>query len=247
MRYFLKISYKGTNYSGWQIQDNANTVQAEIHAGLSTLLKTSTECMGAGRTDAGVHALGMIAHFDSEVEIDLVDFNYKLNAILPRDIAVIEIKPVVPKAHARFDAVARSYEYRIHNQKDPFNRNSSYFFNQPLDMNEINEGIEILKRTSDFESFSKVHTEVNNFNCEIFEAHWERSSSGHVFFIRANRFLRGMVRTIVGSLLDLGTKKYSPAELETILNHKDRTQAGRSVPADGLYFVSAEYPKEIYL
>lgn len=246
MRYFLKISFKGTSYSGWQVQANANTVQAELNAALETILRTPTETMGAGRTDAGVHALGMVAHFDSEKEVEESDFKYKLNALLPKDISVLEIKQVKVTAHARFDAVSRSYEYRIHHNKNPFYNQDSYFFNQALDEEAIGQAIDLIRFQEDFEAFSKVHTEVNHFNCRIFDARWERSGHGYVFYIRADRFLRGMVRTIVGTLLDVGTGRLSVSQLEHILSSKDRRKASRAVPAHGLYFVAADYPDEIY-
>ena len=246
MRYFLEISYNGTLYSGWQIQANANTVQAELNQALSTLLKTETESMGSGRTDAGVHAIGMTAHFDSEKELP-GNFLYQLNALLPKDIAIRNLRKVKPEAHARFDALNRSYKYLIHQNKDPFSSNDSYFFNQELKVDLINQAIEVIKNHRDFEAFSKVHTEVNHFNCDIFEAKWERSVTGYVFEIRADRFLRGMVRTIVGTLLDIGEEKTTIEELKSILESKDRRKAGRSVPSHGLYFLKAEYPEDIYI
>ncbi|NNE55158.1 MAG: tRNA pseudouridine(38-40) synthase TruA [Flavobacteriales bacterium] len=246
MRYFTEISYKGTQYSGWQIQENANTVQAEFNKALSVLLKTETDSMGCGRTDAGVHALGMVAHFDAAKELE-ADFLYKLNALLPKDISIREIRAVKSEAHARFDAISRSYRYLIHDHKDPFSNHDSYFFNKALDLEAIDRAVEIIKNQKDFEAFSKVHTEVNHFNCDIFEAKWERSETGHVFHIRADRFLRGMVRTIVGTLLDVGEGKTSPDQVKEILESKDRKLAGRSVPAHGLYILKADYPNEIYL
>lgn len=242
----MEICYKGTNYSGWQVQDNSNSIQGEIQNALTTLLKSETDIMGAGRTDAGVHGLGMVAHFDAVEIKDQNDFQYKVNSILPKDIAVRSIRPVREDAHARFDAISRSYEYRIHTRKEPFSSDDSYFFNKELDDECIEKAIEIIKSHRDFEAFSKVHTEVNHFNCDIFEASWERSASHHVFRIRADRFLRGMVRTIVGTLLDIGTKRTSIEQLQTILASKDRKLAGRAVPAHGLYFMETRYPEEIW-
>jgi tRNA pseudouridine38-40 synthase len=247
MRYFLDISYKGTHYSGWQVQGNAITVQGEINKALSVLLKSDMETMGSGRTDAGVHAHQQIAHFDTEPIKQPDKLVYKLNALLPKDIAINQLIPVREDAHARFDADSRSYQYFIHTRKDPFSENASYLFTADLDLNSINEAVELLKSWKDFEAFSKVHTEVNHFNCDIFEAHWEPSASGYVFYIRANRFLRGMVRTIVGTLLDVGTHKTSVQSLEEILKSKNREEAGRSVSADGLYLHAVTYPKDIYL
>ena len=247
VRYFLDIHYKGTNYSGWQIQKNANTVQAEVNTALSTLLKGSIETLGSGRTDAGVHAHQQIVHFDTDEIQETEEFIYRLNSLLPKDIAVRSVKKVRPEAHARFDATSRSYRYFIHSRKEPFEANSSCFFHQKLDLNLINEAIEVLNNQKDFESFSKVHTEVNNFNCDIFTASWELTANGYVFFIRANRFLRGMVRALVGTLLDVGTKRTSIDQLKEILKSKNRSEAGRSVSPDGLYLDSVEYPENIYL
>jgi tRNA pseudouridine38-40 synthase len=247
MRYFLVISYKGTNYSGWQIQENASTIQGEINRALSVLLKTPTECMGSGRTDAGVHALQQIAHFDGDDIGDKADFRYKLNAILPTDIVIRDILHVRTDAHARFDATSRSYKYFIHQQKDPFVDHTSYFFSATIDLKLIQDALELIKVSTDFEAFSKVHTDVNHFNCRIFDVSWEPTSTGFVFYIRADRFLRGMVRALVGTLLDVGTGKTSVLSLERILKGKNRSEAGRSVSPDGLYLHSIEYPADIYL
>jgi len=247
MRYFLDICYKGTRYSGWQVQENAQTIQAEINRALSVLLKTPTECMGSGRTDAGVHAHQQIAHFDTLHPVDPTDFAYKLNSLLPPDIAVKNVLAVKPDAHARFDAVSRSYQYFIHRQKDPFVDQTSYFFSPALDLQMIDEALAMIRSSTDFEAFSKVHTDVNHFNCRIFEARWEPTAAGFVFYIRADRFLRGMVRAIVGTLLDVGQGRTSIQALENILKGKDRREAGRSVSPDGLYLHSIEYPKGTYL
>jgi tRNA pseudouridine38-40 synthase len=247
MRYFLDISYKGTNYSGWQIQGNANTVQDELNKTLSTLLRTEIETMGSGRTDAGVHAHHQIAHFDTDKIKNTDKFIYKVNALLPKDIAINKLLPVKEDAHARFDADSRSYQYFIHTYKDAFNQNTSHFFSAELDFKPIHEAIELIKSWKDFEAFSKVHTEVNHFNCDIFEAHWEPTAVGYVLYIRANRFLRGMVRTIVGTLLDIGTGKTSVADLEEILKSNNRQKAGRALSPDGLYLHAITYPKDIYL
>ena len=247
MRYFLDISYKGTNYSGWQVQGNANTVQGELNKALSILLKSEIESMGSGRTDAGVHAHHQIAHFDADKIKNSEKFLYKLNALLPSDIAINKLLPVKDSAHARFDAESRSYQYFIHTHKDAFIQNTSYYFNANLDLERMNKAIRLIKSWKDFEAFSKVHTEVNHFNCEIFEAHWEPTASGYVFYIRANRFLRGMVRTIVGTLLDIGTEKTSVSDLELILKSNNRKKAGRAVSPDGLYLHAITYPKDIYI
>ncbi len=244
MRYFLDISYKGTNFHGWQIQPNGNTIQAELEAALSTILKTETAVVGSGRTDTGVHASQQIAHFECEsIPTELV---YKLNSFLPKDISVNDLKEVNVDAHARFDAKKRTYHYHIHQKKNPFFQDTSYYFNQDVDVELISKGCEIIGSWENFECFSKVHTEVNNFNCEIFKADWQQKGDNHLFIIEANRFLRGMVRAIVGTLLDLGTGKTSLMELGEILKSNDRRKAGRAVPPQGLFLKKIEYPTNIY-
>ncbi len=247
VRYFLDISYKGTNYSGWQIQSNANTIQAELNKALKVLIIDPIETLGSGRTDAGVHANQQIVHFDTNSSINADDFIYKLNSLLPKDIAVRSLKKVRPDAHARYDATSRSYRYFIHTKKEPFVENSSYFFHQQLDVEFIRSAVDFLSEQTDFEAYSKVHTEVNNFNCQIFEAKWELTADGYVFYIRANRFLRGMVRALVGTLLDVGTKRTSIPKLKEIMESRNRSMAGKSVSPDGLYLDSVIYPENTYL
>lgn len=247
MRYFLDITYRGTNYHGWQIQPNGITVQEDLEKALSTILKTETPILGSGRTDTGVHAQQQIAHFDSDSEFQLEDLVYKLNAFLGPDISVNEIRTVNGEANARFSAISRTYHYHLHHAKDPFLAGVSYYFRPPLDLARINEACQIIEETQNFECFSKVHTEVNNFNCEIFEARWEQKDSRHLFVISANRFLRGMVRAVVGTLLDVGLYKTSLAEFREILDSRDRKKAGRAVPAEGLFLQQVKYPDEIYI
>ena len=247
MRFFIDISYKGTAYHGWQEQNNAITVQQMINEKLSQLLRTETKCVGSGRTDTGVHAKQQIIHFDVEETLDLDRFLYKLNAVLPEDIAANEIRAVNKEAHARFDATKRSYHYYLHAKKTPFKKEQSFFFPHALDLESIEEGCKIFKQWTDFESFSKVKTEVNHFNCEIFEIEWQVEPNGYIFFVSANRFLRGMVRAMVGTLLDIGIGKLTPGQLVTILEKKDRRAASRSVPPQGLFLSSVIYPNDIYL
>lgn len=247
MRYFLDISYLGTAYHGWQIQKNAHSVQAEINQALTTLLRTETDCVGSGRTDTGVHARQQIAHFDTAKKIRTEDFAFRLNKLLPKDISINAIQPVIPEAHARFDAESRSYEYRIHAKKDPFSLSMSYFFNKELDLHGIREGISLLRRATNFQAFSKVHTDVNHFDCDIYDMSWKETNEGHVFFVRANRFLRGMVRALVGTLLEMGQNRLSVQGLQQILESRNRSTAGRSVPASGLYLTEVKYPDTIYL
>ncbi len=247
MRYFLDLAYKGTNYHGWQIQKNAASVQETINQALSTILQEKAECTGSGRTDTGVHATQQIAHFDTNVSLDVVDFQYKLNVLLPFDIAVNNILPVREEAHARFDATLRSYTYFIHSKKDPFKVGSSYFYSQHLNIDLIYEAIEVLKNTRDFQAFSKVKTDVKTFECEIFDMSWETSEDGHRFVVSADRFLRGMVRALVGTLLDIGLSKTRPEDLKIILKSGNRSMAGRAVPPEGLFLAKVDYPESIYL
>lgn len=250
MRYFIELAYKGTNYHGWQYQPGADSVQETLNKALSLLLKTDIDIVGAGRTDSGVHAKQMFAHFDFESEVDVPQLVHKLNSFLPKDIAVFNILKVSDEAHARFDATKRTYEYHIHTMKDVFENDGSYQFQFPLNIDKMNEACQILFKHNDFECFSKVNTDVNTFNCVIFEAHWTRGNpeaSGKqngnklIFTIAADRFLRNMVRAIIGTMINIGTGKISLADFEKIIDSKDRSQAGFSVPAHGLYLTKIEY------
>ena len=250
MRYFIELAYKGTNYHGWQYQPGADSVQETLNKALSLLLKTDIDIVGAGRTDSGVHAKQMFAHFDFESEVDVPQLVHKLNSFLPKDIAVFNILKVSDEAHARFDATKRTYEYHIHTMKDVFENDGSYQFQFPLNIDKMNEACQILFKHNDFECFSKVNTDVNTFNCVIFEANWTRGNpeaSGKqngnklIFTIAADRFLRNMVRAIVGTMINIGIGKISLADFEKIIDSKDRSQAGFSVPAHGLYLTKIEY------
>lgn len=242
MRYFLKLSYKGTAYHGWQIQPNAQSVQEVLQNALQTVLRSEISVVAAGRTDTGVHAKLMYAHFDIQTlpyQADVCVF--KLNSLLPKDIAILDILTVADDAHARFDAKKRTYEYHINQEKNPFDTEGSWYFRHSLDLELMNKAAEILLQKSDFESFSKVHTEVNNFRCDISYAHWERQDHKLIFTISADRFLRNMVRAIVGTLINVGTHKISLEEFELIIDRKNRSEAGFSVPAHGLYLTAVEY------
>lgn len=242
LRYFLKFSYKGTAYHGWQIQPNALSVQETLQKAMHTILRKEISVVAAGRTDTGVHAQVMYAHFEIEMlpyEFDICIF--KLNSLLPKDIAVIDILPVAQDAHARFDAKKRTYEYLINQHKNPFNIEGSWYFRHSLDLELMNKAAEILLQKTDFESFSKVHTEVNNFRCKITKALWERNENSLIFTISADRFLRNMVRAIVGTLINVGTHKITLEEFEFIIDSKKRSEAGFSVPAHGLYLTEVEY------
>lgn len=224
------------------MQPDANSVQETLNKALSMLLKKTIDIVGAGRTDTGVHARQMFAHFDFESEIDAVLLIHKLNSFLPKDIVVFSIKKVSDEAHARFDATKRTYEYHIHTQKDAFENEGSYQFHLHLDIDNMNEACAILCKHTDFECFSKVNTDVRTFNCSVFEAHWKQMGNKIVFTISADRFLRNMVRAIVGTMINIGTGKINLSDFEKIIKSKDRSQAGFSVPAHGLYLTQIEYP-----
>lgn len=245
MRYFIQLSYDGTNYHGWQIQDNALSVQGETEKALAVVTRETIELVGAGRTDTGVHASFYIAHFDSSQE-NLSDGNlvFKLNCLLPTDIAVQKIFPVRPDAHARFDATYREYKYYLSRNKDPFSFRFAEKENRPLDLLKMNEAALILFEYQDFTSFSKLGSDVKTNNCLIHKAFWEEVGSQLVFTIRADRFLRNMVRAIVGTLIDVGLGKLSLLDFRKIIEKKDRGSAGASVAAKGLFLVDIGYPAD---
>ena len=242
MRFFIQLSYNGTNYHGWQIQPNATSVQETLTKALSVVLnKKDIEIMGAGRTDSGVHASQMYAHFDYENEIDSQTIVHKLNSFLPKDIAVSNIILVDENAHARFDATQRTYEYKINSSKNVFLDKLSWYYNKELNVNAMNESAELLLKFIDFQCFSKVHTDVNTFNCNISQAFWKTENDQLIFTISADRFLRNMVRSIVGTLVYVGLGKISKADFQAIIESKDRKKAGFSVPAHGLYLTKIKY------
>jgi tRNA pseudouridine38-40 synthase len=243
MRYFIECAYRGSNYSGWQIQINALTVQEVIEKALSTLLKQKIVITGSSRTDAGVHAQVQMAHFDVDEEINnLENLVYRVNKVLPFDISIQRIFTVADDYHSRFEAISRKYEYRISRKKNPFLRGLSYEFQGNLDIQLMNESCLILFKHIDFQCFSKINTDVLTFNCSILEAHWkEETNDLLVFHIKANRFLRGMVRAIVGTLLEVGLGKISVSDFEKIILSKNRKKAGWSVPAEGLFLMEVNY------
>ncbi len=243
MRYFIECAYRGTKYSGWQIQDNAPTVQSEIEKALSTLLKHKIDITGSSRTDTGVHAVQQMAHFEMVNEIlDCDNLVYRMNKLLPLDISVQKIFNVADDYHSRFEAISRKYEYRISRKKNPFQKGLAYEFNGNINIALMNEACNILFRHIDYQCFSKINTDVLTFNCTIIEAQWEEKQDDLlVFSIKANRFLRGMVRTIVGTLLEVGLGKISITAFEEIILSKDRKKAGRSVPAEGLFLMEVNY------
>lgn len=248
-RYFIEIAYRGTSYCGWQVQPNANTVQAELDKALSTLLRHEVNTLGAGRTDTGVHASFFVAHFDSPHKNLHWDQKLlsSLNEVLPKDIAVKEIVAVIPEAHARFTALSRTYEYRISRHKNPFNIETSWLFKADLDIDKMKRASNKLLNYSDFTSFSKLGSDVKTNNCKIFFALWEVQDSDLVFTIRADRFLRNMVRAIVGTLIDVGRGKISEAEFVKIIEARDRSLAGTSAPPEGLFLTNIEYPVNIFM
>ncbi|WP_179020681.1 tRNA pseudouridine(38-40) synthase TruA [Winogradskyella forsetii] len=247
MRFFIKLSYNGKAYHGWQNQPNAISVQEVLESALSTILKTEISIMGAGRTDSGVHASQMFAHFDFENKIESADLVYKLNSFLPKDIAVTSIFEVKPEAHARFDALSRTYHYKISTSKNVFDYDFAYQMQLPLDIEAMNNACKILFEYKDFQCFSKSNTDVKTYNCDIKEAFWTKKEKQLVFTIKADRFLRNMVRAIVGTMVNIGLGKLKANDLHQIIASKNRSEAGFSVPAHGLYLVEIVYPESIKL
>ncbi len=247
-RYFIYISYKGTAYHGWQIQPNGISVQEVLEKSLTTILRTETSVTGAGRTDTGVHARLMVAHFEFDSPIvNLESFALKLNSILPYDIAVSKIVEVHTEAHARFSATSRTYEYHIILNKDVFrNEYAMRLFSVP-DFKLMNEAAEILKEYTDFTSFSKLHTDVKTNNCKILKAEWTWNENSAIFTIEADRFLRNMVRAITGTLLEVGKGKITLAEFRKVIELKDRCKAGTSLPAKGLFLTNICYPEKLFI
>ncbi len=241
MRHFIELSYLGKNYHGWQIQPDANSIQEELNTAISTVLQEEISVVGAGRTDTGVHALQMFAHFDSAIELDK-NIVFKLNSILPEDIVVHQVEKVADEKHARFDALTRSYEYRIWLGRNPFLLETTWqLFHQKLDVNAMNEAAEILLEHENFQAFSKVKTEVKTFNCKVTKAVWTQEDNQLIFHITANRFLRNMVRAIVGTLVDVGKNKIDKEDFRSIILSKNRANAGLSVPAKGLFLTEIKY------
>lgn len=241
MRYFIELSYNGKNYHGWQIQPDAISVQEKINNALSTVYQKDIQIVGAGRTDTGVHASQMFAHFDIDKLID-DNLEFKLNSILPNDIFIKAIFLVDDEKHARFDALSRSYEYKIWLGRNPFLLDFSWqIHSQKPNVTLMNEAAKLLLDYEDFESFSKVKTNVHTFNCNITEAFWIQNDNQLTFHISANRFLRNMVRAIVGTLLDVGLEKISISDFKNIIESKNRSNAGLSVPAKGLFLTQIKY------
>lgn len=247
IRYFVELAYNGSKYHGWQIQPNAISIQAKIEDGLLKALGVKTDIVGAGRTDSGVHASYYVAHFDTDkADIDESGLINKLNRILPNDIVIYSIKKVSNDTHARFDANLRTYNYFVINDKNPFKIDTSYRLRYKLDYDKMNQASKILFEYNDFTSFSKLHTEVANNLCTIHRAEWLHVDDQWVFIISANRFLRNMVRAIVGTLLDVGKGKINLDGFRTVIEQKDRGKAGLSVPANALFLTDIQYPNHLF-
>lgn len=249
MRFFLDLSYDGTNFHGWQRQPNAVSVQQTIEDALSVILREKKEIVGAGRTDTGVHASCMFAHFDAEEIPDKKKFLSSLNRMVGHEIAINNIFPVPDDAHARFDAVSRTYHYHIGSRKNPFSYPYAHQMTRLPDVDKMNESAEILLQTEDFSSFAKLHSDAKTNLCDVTEARWEYDcKNGNLtFVITANRFLRNMVRAIVGTLVEVGTGKLSLDGFKEVIQKKDRCAAGTSMPAKGLFLTRIVYPKHIIL
>ena len=248
-RYFMFLSFEGTNYHGWQIQPNAFTVQQTLENALSLILGEKITSIGAGRTDTGVHASMFCVHFDSlknNIDSDK-KFIFRLNRFLPPDIAVKYIRKVIPEANARFSAISRTYKYYIRKTKDPFKQLWSWHINYPLDISLMNTACGILKEYSDFTSFSKLHSDTKTNICKISSAEWIENDNEIVFSITSNRFLRNMVRAITGTMVDLGAGKINIEDFKRIIEDKDRCKAGKSAPAKGLFLTDINYPDDIFI
>lgn len=242
-RYFIELAYKGTNYSGFQIQENANTIQAEVEKAFKTIHRNPVELTGSSRTDAGVHAFQNFFHFDYDGPIN-PQFVYKLNALLPPDIVIKALCPMQTFAHCRFDAISREYIYNIHKFKNPFLQGTSLYFPYNLDLNLIYQASDILKEQTNFFAFSKTNTQVKNFNCKIIKSEWVANGDTFIYNIEANRFLRGMVRAITATLLKIGRHKFSITEFEKLFSKDGK--AGFSVPAQGLFLTKVNYPQNYF-
>lgn len=246
-RYFIYLAYNGKSFCGWQSQPNGIGVQSVLEEALAVLLREPVAITGAGRTDAGVHAKQMVAHFDRPDAIENPEFLVeKLNRLLPKEIAVYQIRPVCPGAHARFDALARTYKYYVTERKDPFNYEGSCKVHGTMDFEAMNRVAKVLFDYIDFTSFSKLHTDVKTNNCRIMQAEWGKEGDLWVFTIQADRFLRNMVRAIVGTLFEVGRGKLTEDGFRTVIEMKDRCKAGTSVPGNALYLVEVTYPEALF-
>lgn len=243
-RFFIELSYDGTPFHGWQIQKNAKSIQQTLNEALSTVTRQEIYTVGCGRTDTGVHARRFFAHFDCEELLEnLPELTFKINCILPPEVAIHQIFQVHLDLHSRFSATYRTYEYLITTSKSPFQVNRSYEFRSELDVEQMNQGARMLFEYEDFTSFSKLHSDAETNLCKLMKAHWHTTKTGLRFEIQANRFLRNMVRAIVGTMIDLGEGKIGLNDFQKIIELKDRSAAGYSVPAHGLYLIDIGYPE----
>jgi len=248
LRYFISLSYKGTNFHGWQWQPNALSIQQVLQEALSLMLKQNISIVGAGRTDAGVHASRYFAHFDFDNSFDIGELVNKLNSFLPDAIVIHDIFLMTDKANARFDALSRTYQYHIYLGHTPFLTETSWqLHRQQLNIEKMNEAANYLLDFTDFKCFSKTNTDVKTYNCKIKFAQWELIGNELIFTITANRFLRNMVRAIVGTLYNIGIGKNDPNFIKTLIESRNRQLAGFSVPAKGLFLTNIEYPKDIFM
>lgn len=246
MRYFLELAYLGKNYFGWQRQPNDISVQEVLETCLSTILREKISIVGAGRTDTGVHAKKMFAHFDANEISDCKHFINRMNSFLPFDIAIKNIFEVLPDAHARFDALERTYSYKAIYGKNPFQHKLAHQLYQKPNVRKMNEAAQYLMNHTDFQCFSRSRTDVRTYNCDVHKALWMEENQEFIFTITADRFLRNMVRAIVGTLLEIGFGKKSVEDFEKIILSKNRSEAGASAPAEGLYLTNIVYPESIF-
>ena len=245
-RYFIELAYKGTKYSGFQVQENAQTIQSEIEKALKIYYKEVFTLTGSSRTDAGVHAMQNIFHVDTTVILKDKDI-YHLNAILPGDIVIIRFRKVLPDAHCRFDAISRQYGYYMYASKDPFKAERAWFYPYSIDIDILNEAAAVIMEYRDFTSFSKRNTQVNNFICTVSESHWNETDDFLIYKVRANRFLRGMVRGLVGTMLKAGRKIITINEFRSIIERKDCKLADFKTPPHGLFLEQVQFPDRIFL
>lgn len=244
-RYFLEIRYDGSSFSGFQIQKNSITIQSEIEKAISILLRTSIGCTGSSRTDAGVHAMQNYFHFDVDQSLD-PGFAYHMNAILPKQIAVVNCIPVKKKSHCRFDAVARWYKYVLSNRKDPFLVDRAWFYPYPMDKDILDAAAALVKQQTDFAAFAKRHADTKTTLCSIYRSEWIQDDNGWVYHVEANRFLRGMVRGLVSTMVQVGRNKISIDQFKTILKHPDNVLSSFTAPGHGLYLMQVKFPEQYF-
>ncbi len=245
MRYFIEVAYSGENFAGFQVQDNAHTIQGELEKALHVLFRTSFQLTGSSRTDAGVHARQNYFHFDTDIAVP-AKYVYNLNAILPHSISVTSIRPMEPTAHCRFDAIGRLYKYHIYKTKNPFHHGRAWFYPYPVSLDVLNKAAALFTGRHDFTSFSKRNTQVKTMFCDIAFSGWEQEDDRMVYTVRGNRFLRGMVRGLVATMLQAGRGKISVQEVLHILESRDCSKADFSAPAHGLFLEQVIFPERYF-